>query len=498
MRLVFLNPQGNFDADGSYLSSHPDFGGQLVYVRELALALGELGHQADIVTRRIEDPEWPEFATDTDAYPGHENVRILRIPCGPPGFLPKEELWPHLGEWASRIAELYEREGLPDLFTGHYADGGLCAALLEERTGVPFSFTAHSLGAWKLDGLLREGECELEELDERYAFGARLAAERAAISRAAEIVTSGETERCEQYDHPAYHDVIDIRDDSRFAVIPPGVNLSVFDRDRPGPREEEVKSEIRTAMERDISPERRNLPAVIDWSRLDPKKNHLGLVRAFARSPELHRRANLLIVTRGVPDPLRNASAAPPAERAVIEELARGIQDSGLGEAVSAFSLAGQDALAALYRWGAEGGSVFCLPAGYEPFGLSLVEAMASGLPVVATKNGGPREITAGGEIGLLADPHDPSDLAARLLDLIANPGLWREHAENGCRRAARRYSWQAAAESYAELAREASSRGLRTREPLPDFATGDFASGDVASGQLPRLKSWRPAPYAP
>ncbi len=486
MRLVFLNPQGNFDADGSYLSSHPDFGGQLVYVRELALALGELGHHADIITRKIEDPEWPEFVSDTDSYPGHENVRILRIPCGPPGFLPKEELWPHLGEWASRIAELYEREGLPDLFTGHYADGGLCAALLEERTGIPFSFTAHSLGAWKLDGLLREGE-DLDELDERYAFGARLAAERAAISRAAAVVTSGETVRREQYDHPAYRDVLDISNDERFATIPPGVNLSVFDRDRPGPREDEVRSEIRAAIERDIAPDRRDLPFVIAWSRLDPKKNHLALVEAFARGSELRRRANLLIVTRGVPDPLRNASAAPPAERGVIESLAREIRASGLGEAVSAFSLAGQDALAALYRWGAQSGSVFCLPADYEPFGLSVVEAMASGLPVVATENGGPLEITAGGEIGLLADPHDPGDLAARLLDLLANPALWREHAENGYRRATRRYSWSTAAEGYADLARSAASRRPREgREPLPPFASG---------AELPRLQHWSPAP---
>ena len=486
MRLVFLNPQGNFDPAGSYLSSHPDFGGQLVYVRELALALGELGHHADIITRRIEDPEWPEFAADTDAYPGHENVRILRIPCGPPGFLPKEELWPYLGEWASRIAELYEREGLPDLFTGHYADGGLCAALLEEWTGVPFSFTAHSLGAWKLDGLLREGELDLEDLDERYAFGARLAAERAAISRAAAVATSGETERREQYDHPAYRDVIDISEDERFVTIPPGVNLSVFDRDRPGPREEEVRGEIRAAIERDIPPERRDLPAVIAWSRLDPKKNHLALVRAFARSPGLKQRANLLIVTRGVPDPLRNASAAPPAERGVIESLVKEIRASTLVEAVSAFSLAGQDALAALYRWGAEGGSVFCLPAEHEPFGLSLVEAMASGLPVVATKNGGPREITNHGEAGLLADPHDPDDLAARLLDLLANSELWREHAENGYRRATSRYSWSAAAESYAGLARYAASRKPRAREPLPRFASG---------AELPRLRQWSPAP---
>ncbi|MDN5698589.1 MAG: glycosyltransferase, partial [Rubrobacter sp.] len=252
MHVAFINPQGNFDPEDSYWTAHPDFGGQLVYVKELALAMGRLGHHVDIVTRKIEDPDWPEFAAETDAYPGHENVRILRIPCGPPGFLPKEELWPHLGEWASRIAELYEREGLPDLFTGHYADGGLCAALLEERTGVPFSFTAHSMGAWKLDGLLGEG-ADLGELDQRYAFGARLAAERAAISRAAAIVTSGETERHEQYDHPAYRDVLDARDDRRFATIPPGVNLSVFDRARPGPREEVVKSEIRAAMPRDIA-----------------------------------------------------------------------------------------------------------------------------------------------------------------------------------------------------------------------------------------------------
>ncbi|MDN5698590.1 MAG: glycosyltransferase, partial [Rubrobacter sp.] len=239
------------------------------------------------------------------------------------------------------------------------------------------------------------------------------------------------------------------------------------------------------AMQRDITAERHNLPAVIAWSRLDPKKNHLALVRAFARSPELQRSANLLIVTRGVPDPLRNASAAPPAERGVIESLVKEIHTSGLGEAVSAFSLAGQDALAALYRWGAQGGSVFCLPAGYEPFGLSIVEAMASGLPVVATKHGGPWEITSGGEAGLLADPSDPDDLAARLLDLLRSRELWREHSEKGYRRATQRYNWPHTAEGYAELAREAASRKPRAdHEPLPEF-------GET----LPRLQSWSPAP---
>jgi sucrose-phosphate synthase len=63
---------------------------------------------------------------------------------------------------------------------------------------------------------------------------------------------------------------------------------------------------------------------------------------------------------------------------------------------------------------------VFCLPAEYEPFGLNVVEAMAVGLPVVATSNGGPREITNEGNAGLMADPHDPTDIAAKLLRLFS------------------------------------------------------------------------------
>ena len=64
MHIVFLNPQGNFDPADSYLTEHPDFGGQLVYVKELAQAISQLGHKVDIVTRRIRDKKWPEFSED--------------------------------------------------------------------------------------------------------------------------------------------------------------------------------------------------------------------------------------------------------------------------------------------------------------------------------------------------------------------------------------------------------------------------------------------------
>jgi len=76
MHISFLNPQGNFDPNDSYWTEHPDFGGQLVYVKEVASAMANLGHQVDIITRQIIDPEWPEFADSQDAFPGIQGVTL--------------------------------------------------------------------------------------------------------------------------------------------------------------------------------------------------------------------------------------------------------------------------------------------------------------------------------------------------------------------------------------------------------------------------------------
>ena len=92
MHVAFLNPQGNFDPEDSFLTEHPDFGGQLVYVKELSLALARMGVHVDIVTRCIDDPEWPGFALHVDAYEECQDMlRILRIrPCGSEYWKKKE------------------------------------------------------------------------------------------------------------------------------------------------------------------------------------------------------------------------------------------------------------------------------------------------------------------------------------------------------------------------------------------------------------------------
>ncbi|MGF1470189.1 MAG: PfkB family carbohydrate kinase [Rubrobacteraceae bacterium] len=454
MHVAFLNPQGNFDKNDSYWTQHPDFGGQLVYVKELALAMGNLDHRVDIVTRQIIDPEWPEFEDQIGSYPDAPNVRILRIPCGPDEFVPKEELWPYLGtEWVPNILQWYEEEGsMPDAITSHYGDGGLCAVLIEEQTGIPFSFTAHSLGAQKMDkmGVTQRW---IEEIDEKYKFSRRIVGERLSMNRSAVNVTSTSQERFNQYTHNAYRGAIDPTEDARFAAIAPGVALHIFDKSSEYEKEDEIHQHVRASLERDLDESRVDLPCVVASSRLDPKKNHLALVEAFASSSVLREHANLVIFTGGLENPLEGYKEADEGEREVLDSLMRVIEREELRGEVSMFSLNSQRELAAAYRYFAGMRSVFTLTANYEPFGLAPLEAMAAGLPAVVTKYGGPSESLRSGddEYGVLVDPSDAEEVSAGLYKVIGYEEEWEDYAEAGYNRVIEQYTWERTAERYLE-----------------------------------------------
>ncbi|MGD2144586.1 MAG: glycosyltransferase, partial [Anaerolineae bacterium] len=457
MHIGFLNPQGNFDPDDSYWTEHPDFGGQLVYVKSVALAMGEMGHRVDILTRQIIDADWPEFSEPFDAYPDAPNVRIVRLPAGPGAFLRKELLWPHLVlDWVPKALEFYEKQGaLPDAFTTHYGDGGLCGVLIEEQTDIPFSFTAHSLGAQKMDKLYINRD-NLAEMDDHFHFARRIVAECLSMNRSTVNITSTSQERYSQYTHNAYRGAVDPTDHSRFAVVPPGVALDIFDRDARYDAEEATYVRVQEALARDLEPDRVDLPCIVASSRLDPKKNHLGLVEAFACSPELRQRANLVLVTGNLDNPLEDYSEAGDTEREVLGSLMQVIDRETLHGQVSVFALRGQGELAASYRFFAERRSVFALTAHYEPFGLAPLEAMASGLPAVVTKFGGPSESLREGdeEYGVLVDPTDCEEVSTALFSLIANVDRWQHYAEAGHRRILARYTWQRTAEGYLEVLR--------------------------------------------
>jgi sucrose-phosphate synthase len=477
MRIAFLNPQGNFDPDDRYWTAHPDFGGQLVYVKEVAQALGRLGHQVDILTRRIVDPEWEGFEGRMDHYPGHPNVRIIRLDCGPAGFLRKELLWPHLHEWTENILGFYHAEHeMPDVWTGHYGDGGLASVLASGTSGRPFTFTGHSLGAQKLERLLESGD-NLAELDKEYHFGARIAAERVVMSRAGRIIVSTREEQKEQYGHRWYAGAVDATDSGRFAVIPPGVNLTLFDRGATNPREMETQQKVERALARDLAPERVALPCVLAAARLEPKKNHVGLVRAFAANPELNAKANLFFAIRGLSTPLRQTRVEgldlPAEARAILSEIKELADRHGLWGRLATVSLEGQDELAATYRHLAQRHSIFCLPAHHEPFGLAPLEAMAAGLPVVSTRFGGPSEsmVDQAGEYGVLVDPDNAVELAEALLRLLGDEKEWQRFHQAGHQRVLDRYTWERTAEGYGAVCEELAGAPLRSVGlPVPEF----------------------------
>ncbi|MFY9278737.1 MAG: glycosyltransferase [Caldicoprobacterales bacterium] len=456
MHIVFLNPQGNFDRYDSYWTEHPDFGGQLVYVKELACAMGKLGCKVDIITRQIIDKNWPEFSDKFDFYEDIENVRIIRLPAGPDVFLPKELLWEHLYEWVDNIMDFYKEEGgLPDFITTHYGDGGISGAMLYERTNIPFSFTGHSLGAQKMDKLGVNLK-NIDEMESRYNFTKRIMAERIAMANSSLIFVSTAQERDEQYTHKAYIGAGHLNNMQKFHVVPPGVNTQVFS---PNILDQEdhlaMKKLIDHMIRRDIEKSRQNLPAIVAASRLDPKKNHVGLVKAFGESLKLQEKANLIITLRGIENPFEDYSFVKKEEMEILDEIMELIDTYNLRGKVCMFSIGSQRELADCYRELANRNSVFCLTSVYEPFGLAPIEAMSCGLPVAVTKYGGPKEVLKDkdGEYGVLIDPFDEMDTASGILNLFSN---YEYYKRQGIERVKSKYTWEATAKTYLEAIQKA------------------------------------------
>jgi sucrose-phosphate synthase len=448
MRIVFLNPQGNFDRFDSHWTMHPDFGGQLVYVKEVAIAMAKMGHHVDIVTRLFDDIKFSEFVGELDYYNDATNVRIVRIPCGPKQFLNKEQLWEYLDEWTDNIIAHYKKEGIQiDFVTAHYGDGGLAAALLKKKVGIPYSFTGHSLGAQKFDKL-NQDFTNLVDLEKKYRFSLRITAERAAMQNADVIFVSTSQERDVQYQHPLYKPVTQQISQSRFVIAPPGANTKIFQPFWEQEVDQLVKDKLQRHIQRDIDIARRDLPLIVLASRLDEKKNHVGLFEAYAGSDYLRKHANILVSLRGVENAFTSYANLKAHEQQIMDRIMQIIKTEKLDGMVTFVSLNSQKELANTYRFVAKKGGLFTLTALYEPFGLAPIEAMACGLPVAVTKYGGPSDVLKEGEtlFGALLDVHDHHSIAEGLITVLKNH---KHYSQMGYQRVMDRYTWNATAKKY-------------------------------------------------
>jgi sucrose-phosphate synthase len=416
------------------LGRDADTGGQTLYVVELAKALGRHARveQVDVVTRLVDDPAVaPDYAVPIE--PLGERARLVRLPCGPRRYLRKESLWKHLDQLVDRtISHLRQQPRLPDVIHSHYADAGYVGVQLSQLLGIPLVHTGHSLGRCKRQRLLDHGR-KAAAIDRQFNFPRRIAAEEDVLAHAALVVTSTAQESQEQYGLYRNHQP------SRVVVIPPGTDTSRF----APPGRAAVPPHVPAMVDRFL--EQPKKPLILAICRPEERKNLRHLVEAYACLPELRQRANLAIVA-GNRDDIRSMDEA---QADVLTDLLLDVDRHDLWGSVALPKQHQSDDVPALYRLAAQRRGVFVNPALTEPFGLTLIEAAASGLPVVATHDGGPRDILAHCENGVLVDPLDPSDIARGLLAVISDARAWQRHARRGISGVAQHYTWDAHVAKY-------------------------------------------------
>ncbi len=433
--LLLISIHGLIRGHELELGRDADTGGQTKYVVDLARALGEHEDvlQVDLVTRLVPDPAVSsEYSAPAETL--SDNVQIVRIDAGPGEYLPKEALWDHLDSFTDNLVNwLNQQPRKPDLVHSHYADAGYVGVRLAHLLGIPLIHTGHSLGRDKRKRLLARG-LSREAIERTYNIERRIDAEEETLANADLVITSTHNEIEEQYGLYNYYDA------GRLAVIPPGTDLQQFHP----PLDDEA---IPFAAELERFLKDPGKPLILALSRPDERKNILTLIDAYGESAELQEAANLLIIA-GSREDIRDLE---PGAQSVLTNILILVDSYNLYGRVAVPKSHRAHEVPQIYRLVSAAGGVFINPALTEPFGLTLLEAAASGLPLVATENGGPVDIIANCRNGILVDPLDREAITQALLSLLQDRDTWQQASDNGIDGVRRHYSWQAHAQAYME-----------------------------------------------
>lgn len=432
--ILLISVHGLIRGQNLELGRDADTGGQTKYVVELAKALAKQSNveRVDLITRRIIDNAVSaDYSKEIESL--SEKAHIVRIDAGPDAYIPKEELWDHLDSFTDRLFTwLHRQPCLPDIIHTHYADAGYVGIRLSHLTGLPLIHTGHSLGRDKLRRLLALG-MTMDGIAQRYHMPERINAEEDTLSNAELVITSTHNEIEDQYE------LYDYYTPEKMAVIPPGTDLEQF---HPPTIKDEPISFKKTLKKYLLNPDK---PIILALSRPDERKNIVTLLEAYGQSPRLQALANLVIIA-GNRDDIRELNEGA---QTVLTELLLVIDCYELNGCVALPKHHTSDEVADIYRLAAASKGVFVNPALTEPFGLTLLEAAASGLPLVATENGGPVDIIGNCHNGLLVDPLNEGAIAEALLKILEDPALWQQYSEQGLKNVAQFYSWDAHAQAY-------------------------------------------------
>jgi D-inositol-3-phosphate glycosyltransferase len=391
-----------------------DAGGMNVYVRELSCHIAKLGLPIDVFTRRT-DPDTPEIQSPCDG------VRVISITAGPAAPVSKYDLFQYMPDFAAEMALFALRDGVRyDVVHAHYWLSGWVAHLLKRYWTIPFALMFHTTAHMK--NAVSPAELHEPPLREQV--------ERKLVCMADSIIAGNPDERADLVWRQR-------ADQAKICTIPPGVDTDLFqpmDRDR-------ARADF------GIAPD----DAVVTFvGRVDPIKGIDTLIEASALLRERIGRRLVLQFIGGDLDPDGQPVGA-------LEAVAQEIAQRGLTENVRLLGSQPQDLLPRFYS----ASDLVCVPSRYESFGLVAVEAMACGLPVVASRAGGLIFSIDEGVSGLLVTPNDAEGFANAMASILNDRAL-AERMSIAARQQAHRFAWPVIAASMRRVYERLAS-GQRT-----------------------------------
>lgn len=417
-----------------------DCGGQNVYVGHVAKNLAALGYEVDVFTRR-------DSRDVSTVVPWSRGVRIVHLAAGPAKFVPKEEMLPFMGDFTRCLLEFCTRSRLRyDLIHANFWMSGLVAADVKGAIGTPFVITFHALGRVR-----RQHQRAADRFpDERFAIEDRIVAEADAI--VAECPQDEEDLIC------LYN-----ADPTRIRVVPCGFEKSELWPIR--------KSVARTALGFEV-----NEPLLLQLGRMVPRKGVDNVIRGLAALRDRHGINARLIVVGGeadVPDPRKTPE---------IGRLEGVAEEAGVSEAVTFVGRRRGHFLRYYYS----AADLFISTPWYEPFGITPVEAMACGTPVIGSNVGGIKFTVRDGETGYLVPPNDPAALAERIAHLYGHPQLMKVFRAQAIRRANDLFTWQAVTRALAQLYEDALARRTEAEGAPEQRAVAAIGAMSLAGDEPP------------
>jgi sucrose synthase len=344
---------------------------------------------------------------------------------------------------------------------------------MSQRLGVTQCTIAHALEKTKY----LYSDLYWKDNEEQYHFSCQFTADLIAMNKADFIITStyqeiagtedsvGQYEAHGAYTLPGLYRVVHGIDvfDPKFNIVSPGADPEIYFPATETARRlghlhaefedllfgRQTREDIRGVLEE------RDKPILFTMARMDQIKNITGLVKWFAECPELRAEANMLVVAGHV-DPARAGDAE---EREQIEYMHRLMAEHELDGQLRWLGMHLEKAFAGeLYRVIADHGGAFAQPALFEAFGLTVIEAMGTGLPTFATCFGGPLEIIEDGVSGFHIDPNHGDAAAQRMADFFVrcrqDPAEWQRISRAALQRVNERYTWKGYAERLMTLSR--------------------------------------------